>query len=113
MGRSIRFFVCVLLVMATTVAGAAGQSPGDAAQLKEEKKEPHGASAVTKEVPHRSRRRQVLQARPNRQPAVPVERRWELIWPTPDRRVSLTWPPATTYRLSWDDQSETPLGAPR
>jgi hypothetical protein len=56
-----------------------------------------------------ARRRQVAQAQRNRQLPVPVEKRWGLVWQTPNQRVALVWPPTHSYPLSWADTSETPV----
>src|SRR5687768_9610159 len=108
MGRSIRLLVCALLVM-TTVASAAAQSHGDVPPASTPAATaPPGAAA-----PAQAGRRRTPQPRRNRQLPIPAEKRWAMVWPTPDRRVVLIWPSAPTYRLSWDDHSETPAGATR
>jgi hypothetical protein len=93
------------------------------------KESPLGAPAHKEEVPRapapaataravaaaiadaQARRRQVSQQQRNRQQPMPVEKRLELVWQTPDPRVALVWPPIHTYRLSWDDHAETPREA--
>ncbi len=97
MKRSVRFLVFGVLIL-TAAARAAAQSHG--------KEDVHAKPAVPQEAPApaataravakaladaRARRKESRNALHER-PQVPAERRWQLVWPEPQRRVTLTWP---------------------
>ena len=112
---------------AQTAPASAKEAPHAAPPAKKET--PAGTPARKEEAPHapapaataravataladaQARRRQGSKAQRNLRPPMPVEKRWELVWQTPDPRVALVWPPIHAYRLSWDEHSEAPFAA--
>lgn len=95
--RSIRFLAFAFLVL-TTAARAAAQSHHKGAP---EPKPTSGdvpapaatARAVAKALADSQQRRKEPRGPQRERPIIPAEKRWELVWPTPEQRIALSWPP--------------------
>jgi hypothetical protein len=100
--RSIRFLAFAFLIL-TTAVRAAAQSHHKGAQ--EPKPTPGDvpapaatARAVAKALTDAKQRRKDPPGPQRERPVIPAEKRWHLVWPTPEKRIALAWPPTDTAR---------------
>jgi hypothetical protein len=105
MGRSIRSiqFLAFAFLILTTGARAAAQTHAKGAA--EPKPTPQDvpapaatARAVAKALTDSQARRRAPRGPQPERPLMPVEKRWHLVWPTPEKRVALNWPSGDTPR---------------
>jgi hypothetical protein len=97
--RSIRFLAFAFLIL-TTAARAAAQSHHKGAPESRPTSGDVPAPAATARAVAKaltdSQQRRKEPPRPQRErPLIPAEKRWHLVWPTPEKRVALAWPTDT------------------
>jgi hypothetical protein len=94
--RSIRFLAFAFLILTTAVRAAAQSHPkGGSAPKPTPSEVPAPAAtarAVAKALTDAKQRRKDPRGPQRERPLIPAEKRWHLVWPTPEKRVALAWP---------------------
>jgi hypothetical protein len=100
--RSIRFLAFAFLILTTSARAAAqthAKGAGESKPTPQNTPAPAAtARAVAKALTDAKARRKAPRGPQPERPMIPVEKRWHLVWPTPETRVALSWPAADTSR---------------